>query len=221
MTTGWFQETDVFAKPQADLPPLTLRAVEGSARGVLRASGSAIGDCGLDKLKGQDFDAFFAALVEEHQPVVLGLCRSMGLRGADVEEAACDVFANVFRSLPAFDGRAALGTWIYRIAFRTILKSRAKRPRAPSSDRLHHQVDAGSHPPDAAIQAAELSQRIWDAVARLEPRQALVVEMYYRRDWPLQKIADLLEIPVGTVKTLLFRAREQLRKVFEREEIGL
>ena len=63
----------------------------------------------LEELRQQDFDAF-AALVAGHQSVVLGLCRSMGLHGADIEDTAADVFANVFRSLPTFDGRAKLGT---------------------------------------------------------------------------------------------------------------
>jgi len=176
------------------------------------------GDCEPGKLRGHDFDSF-AALVAEHQSAVLGLCRSMGLRGADIDEAACDVFANVYRSLPAFEGRARLETWIYRIACRTVLKRRASRPPAQLSDQLHRQVDVSSLPPDATVQAAELRERIWDAVARLEPRQALAVEMHYRRDWPLGQIAEVLEIPVGTVKTLLFRARAELRKALEREEI--
>jgi len=182
-------------------------------------NGSASEDGSLETLRQQDFDTF-AALVAEHQPVVLGLCRSMGLRGADVEDTAADVFANVFRSLPTFDSRAKLGTWIYRIAYRTILKCRNKPSAVQPSDQLHHQVDVGSPAPDKALQDAELQQRIWDAVARLEPRQAVMVEMYYRRDWPLQQIAEVLDMPIGTVKTLLFRAREQLRKIFEREEIG-
>jgi RNA polymerase sigma-70 factor (ECF subfamily) len=185
----------------------------------LYVSDSANEDCDLEELRQQDFDAF-AALVAGHQSVVLGLCRSMGLHGADIEDTAADVFANVFRSLPTFDGRAKLGTWIYRIACRTILKCRNKASAVQPSDELHDQVDLGSPPPDKALQDAELKQTIWSAVARLEPRQAAVVEMYYRRGWPLQQIAEVLEAPVGTIKTLLFRAREQLRGIFEREEIG-
>jgi len=189
-----------------------------SARGALRVSGWTNGNCEPGEPRGQDFDRF-AALVAEHQPVVLGLCRSMGLRGADIDEASCDVFANVYRSLHAFEGRARLETWIYRIACRTILKRRARRPSLQLSDQLHRQVDASSPPPDATAEAAELRERIWDAVARLERRQALAVEMHYRRDWPLAQIAEVLEIPVGTVKTLLFRARAELRKVLDREEL--
>src|SRR5580698_3975558 len=73
----------------------------------------------------------FAGLVEQHQPVVLGLCQAMGLRGADRDDAAAEVFAAVFRSIARFEGRSALGTWIYRIAFRVIPKVR-KRYRAGS-----------------------------------------------------------------------------------------
>jgi len=109
MATSRFQKLGIFSKPQAQLRPLTRRAEEDSPSGTLRVSDWASEDCNLEELRQQDSDAF-AALVEGHQAVVLGLCRSMGLRGADIEDAAADVFANVFRSLPTFDGRAKLGT---------------------------------------------------------------------------------------------------------------
>ena len=169
----------------------------------------------LVRLRRQDVNAF-TTMVEEHQPVVLGLCRSMGLQGADAEDAAAEVFANVYRALPTFDGRAKLGTRVYRIAYRTILRVRAKR-WSMSSDGLHQQVDQRSPSPEQALQTSELKQQVWDAVARLEPRQALVVELYYRRDWPLQEIAEAMDCPLGTVKTLLFRAREELKQVLPGE----
>ena len=75
--------------------------------------------------------------------------------------------------------------------------------------------------PDVRVETLETKERVWAAVAKLDPRQATAVELYYRREWPLEQIAATLECPVGTIKTLLFRAREQLRAVFTRQEIGL
>ncbi len=171
----------------------------------------------LDRLRRQDVAAF-TRLVDAHQAVVLGLCRSMGLRGADQEDAAADVFANVYLALPGFDGRSQLGTWVYTIACRTILKARARIRRVAP-------VGGSPRPHPAEPSAAERSveeetrRQIWEAVARLDPRQALAVDLYYRRDWSVAEIAAVMECPAGTVKTLLFRAREELRQVFERAEI--
>ena len=156
--------------------------------------------------------AAFAMLVERHQPLVLGLCQSMGMRGADLDDAAAEVFASVFRALPSFQARSALGTWVYRIACRTIAKVRARSRRGAGSELATEPPDVSQPSPLEQSETAETYQRLWDAVAQLDEREAMAVEMYYRRDWPVEQIADVLECPQGTVKTLLFRARDKLRR---------
>jgi RNA polymerase sigma-70 factor (ECF subfamily) len=164
--------------------------------------------------------AAFAMLVERHQPLVLGLCQSMGLRGADLDDAAAEVFANVFRAIPGFEARSTVGTWVYRIACRTIGRMRARNRRAVGSELPSEHPDAGQPSPLRQSEDAETYQRLWDAVAELDEREAMAIEMHYRRDWPVEQIADVLECPQGTVKTLLFRARDKLRRKLARQEIA-
>jgi len=57
------------------------------------------------------------------------------------------------------------------------------------------------------------------AVESLDERSATVVELYYRREWPLEKIAEVMDCPIGTVKTLLYRARERLRSILSKQEV--
>ena len=59
----------------------------------------------------------------------MGLGQSLGLSGADLDDAAAEAFAAVYRALPTFKGDAAVGTWVYRIAYRVIVKARTKRRR--------------------------------------------------------------------------------------------
>src|SRR5947199_8971602 len=80
----------------------------------------------VGRLRLQEAKAF-EQLVRQHQGVVAGLAQSLGLRGADVDDAAAEEFAQVYRSLPSFEGRSALGTWVYQIAVRTLRRYRAKR----------------------------------------------------------------------------------------------
>ncbi len=162
-------------------------------------------------------DESFAQIVKDHQRVVLGLGQSMGLRGADLDDAAAEVFANVYRALPGFQGRSALGTWIYQIAFRTLRKFRARASRHRTSEMTIEPADVGQRPPEQASIDGESKQRIWKAVAALEPRQAMAVELCYRRGWGLEQIAETMSCPVGTVKTLLFRARDHLRRSLAKE----
>ena len=163
--------------------------------------------------------AAFAGLVERHQPVVLGLCQAMGLRGADRDDAAAEVFAAVFRSIARFEGRSAVGTWVYRIACRVIPKVRQRyRKRADEqTDDLH--PDQSQTTPLEQSARNEQDGRIWAAVAMLEERSAMAVEMHYRRGMNLEEVAAVMDCPVGTVKTLLFRARAKLKEILTRQEI--
>jgi RNA polymerase sigma-70 factor (ECF subfamily) len=173
----------------------------------------------LPKLRRQD-PGEFTRLVHGHQHIILGLAQSMGFNGPDLDDAAAEVFAGVFRSLPRFEGRSAVGTWVYQIALRTLWKQRRARTR---NARLTVEIpvdhpDAGQPGPGQASETDESRRRLWDAVAALDERQATAVELHYRQEWPLEQIALAMGCPVGTVKTLLFRGREKLRQVLAAQE---
>jgi RNA polymerase sigma-70 factor (ECF subfamily) len=171
----------------------------------------------LQRLRSGDREAF-GHLVERYQALVLSLGQSLGLAGADLDDAAAEVFAAVYRALAGFRGAAALETWIYRIAIRTLTRARQRHRRDRVEPLADDPIDSSQAPPSWRLETAEEYRRIWDAVAGLESRQAAAIELYYRHSWPLRHIAEALGCPEGTVKTLLFRAREQLRhKLGERE----
>jgi RNA polymerase sigma-70 factor, ECF subfamily len=172
----------------------------------------------LDRLRAQDAAAF-AELVAEHQAIVVGLGQSLGLRGPDLDDAAAEAFAAVYRALPRFQARSEIGTWVYRIAHRVIVKAREKRKRQSMAELPSESLPSAQPGPSDDAERAETAQLIWITVQTLDSRQASVVELYYRREWPLEKIAAVLECPVGTVKTLLFRARQRLREVLSKQEV--
>ena len=162
----------------------------------------------------------FAGLVEQHQPVVLGLCQAMGLRGADRDDAAAEVFAAVFKSIGHFEGRSALKTWVYRIACRVIPKVRRRCRGRGNEQPDEGQADPRQATPLELSTRNELHEHVWSAVASLEDRSAMVVEMHYCRGFSVEEIADALQCPAGTVKTLLFRARKRLKEILGRAEIA-
>ncbi len=166
----------------------------------------------LDRLRGQD-EAAFTWLVGRTRRIVLGLGQSVGLAGADLDDAAAEAYLAVYRALPSFAGRSALTTWVYAIACRTMTRHRTRRDRRRAAP-----LEAAGHAVAAAVSdpcGAELRERneaVWAAVAALEPRAAMAVELFYRREMSVGQVAAALGCPEGTVKTLLFRARATLRQ---------
>ncbi|MGC8552722.1 MAG: RNA polymerase sigma factor [Phycisphaerae bacterium] len=182
---------------------------------VVKDNASAAGDiANVELLRKQDAGAF-ALLVERHQALVLGLCQSLGLKGADIDDGASEVFAAVYRALPGFDGRSELSTWVYTIACRCIVRLRKRLRRHPTEE-LPAQLPAKtSVSVQPSLDDREVHERLWRAVARLETRQAMAVELFYRRQWPVEKVALVMQCPAGTVKTLLFRARRRLAELLD------
>ena len=171
--------------------------------------------------KKGDPDAF-EALVVAHQDRVFGLCVRMIGHREDAEEVAASVFLSAFRALPRFRGECAFGTWLFRIAVnlsKNRLRTYARRPQPKSLDAPAH--EGGDPPignlrserpgPDAVAEGAELSQRVEASLLELseEEREILLLRDGQGLDYP--QIAAALEIPEGTVKSRISRARGALK----------
>lgn len=171
----------------------------------------------LDSLRRRDEGAF-TWLVNQHRSLVMALGRSLGLSGADLDDAAAETFAAIYTALPGFAGRSHLRAWIYSIAHRTMCRLRQQARKRHFSELPDAQPDHRQASPEHHAQVHEESLRIWAAVSLLDPREAAAIQLYYREDWPLDEIAEALNCPVNTVKTLLFRGRERLRRRLHKEK---
>lgn len=155
----------------------------------------------------------FAALVRLHERFVYNLAlRSLG-NPDDAADAAQDTFLRAWTGLPGFRGGSQFRTWLYRIVVNLCIN------RSP---RLRRDLDALTHDelPDLASGenvASQIEQRELDAfvhreVERLPEHYRLLVSLRYQHDLSYDEIASLLDLPLGTVKTGLHRAKERLRE---------
>lgn len=168
----------------------------------------------VERLREQELPTFHR-LIELHQELVLSLCYAAGLRGVDAHDAVADVFCAVYFALPGFKGDSRVSTWIYRIAVRTI--RRQARGQKPESSALEHvlQNQAGNLPDTFdVLWNQERSELIWRCVGQLDSHDAMVVTMHYRHSITIDQIAEILDCPPGSIKTVLFRARKKLKQVF-------
>lgn len=167
-------------------------------------------------------DAAFRELVDRHKRLVFALvARSMPDR-ARAEELAQEVFLRVYRGLPYFRGEARLSTWIYRIVANLV--SEERQSRRPAMLSLDERVDgtdrarvAEPGAPDRVFGDIELRDRLDKATAQLPVRDQLLVNGHYLRGMRYEDLAEALGLPLGTVKTNLYRAKRRLRAILEGE----
>ena len=153
----------------------------------------------------------FRRLVEAFQGPVVALCRA--LAGADGEDLAQDTFVRVHAALPAFDpsGPASLRGWILTIA-RRLCTDRARHTGRGIEVMIPPPDLADEAPrPDEQIEQARLRARVWRALATLPPDQRAVLALFEWEGLPYEEIAAIEDVPVGTVRSRLARARAALK----------
>jgi RNA polymerase sigma-70 factor (ECF subfamily) len=163
----------------------------------------------------QGDETAFRDLVERYKNLVFGLVARSAADPSHVEDLAQEVFLRMHRGLPYFRGDAKLTTWIYRIVL-NLLSLEAGKRRAAREVALDDTVPA--HEPrifDRAASDLELRDRLEKALARLPANYRLLVAAHYLHDVKYEDLAEALDIPVGTVKTHLHRAKKHLRALLE------
>jgi RNA polymerase sigma-70 factor (ECF subfamily) len=155
-----------------------------------------------------DHDAF-TSLMRRHEDRVFAVCvRLMGSRSAALD-ASQETFLTLYRKANQYRATAAVGTWLYRITVNTcydLLRREKRRPAEPLPDYLDP-ADASS---EDAFTSVELRPSIETALSELSPDFRAVVVLADVQGVSLPEVAEALELPLGTVKSRLFRARRQL-----------
>jgi RNA polymerase sigma-70 factor (ECF subfamily) len=183
------------------------------------------GEYDLGKLRSRDAGTF-AAIVREYQDMVYNLALRMVRDRELAEDLSQEVFLKVHRGLPSFQGQSSLSTWIYRITCNVVVTEMQKarhRYETIALDEIESEIayhKRGENPaagPLEKMERAETAHLLEALLGRLEPRKRMVLTLYYQGGRTYAEIGEILGIPIGTVKTLLFRAKQELRILFEKE----
>lgn len=162
----------------------------------------------------------FAALVTRHQRYVYNLAFRLLRDAQEAEDLAQEAFLRAWRGIAGFRGADRAGgakftTWLYRIVTNLCYN------RLPGLRRQLAQADAealddasagDAGDPHALVEAGERRARVQAAIEALPRKYKLVVTLYYLQEQSYQEIAATLGLPLGTVKTHLYRAREHLKR---------
>lgn len=162
----------------------------------------------IERVVGGDHEAF-TALMRRHQDRVFSVSlRMMGNRAAALD-ATQETFLTLYRKANQYRAGAAVGTWLYRIAINTcydLLRRERRRPSEPIPDYLDPADPTASDP----FTSVELAAPIAAALGNLSADFRAVVILSDIEGYSLPDIAASLDLPIGTVKSRLFRARKQL-----------
>lgn len=162
----------------------------------------------LERYLAGDLRAF-DLLMEAHERRVFAISLRILRNREEALDATQETFITVLRKAGSFEGRAAFSTWLYRIAVNTCYDQLRKKRRRPTTP-----LPEGYEPPDRSVngrlEAAELRPAIEDALANLPEEFGSAVILADLEGLPLRKVSEILEVPMGTVKSRLFRGRRLL-----------
>lgn len=159
----------------------------------------------------------FDELVRSHQRLVWQVISRLVQNQDDTLELSQEVFLQVYYKLEQFKGDSSLATWIGRIAYNFGLRFLQKQERAPAVDEKHPVEQEGDTKNGQLddLQQQAIKDALSKAMKQLPPEQRTIIGLYHFNDMTTVEISEICNMPQGTVKSHLSRARERLKTLLE------
>jgi RNA polymerase sigma-70 factor (ECF subfamily) len=165
----------------------------------------------------------FPEVYERFRTPIWRLARRLTRDEEEAFDTTQEIFLRVWKGLPGFRGEARLSTWVFQIAWNYLRAYRRKKGRqmeivgdtVDGTPRVIDDVPDRAPDPERAAASRELLARVDGALRRLPEHQRVVVWLRDGEDLSYQEIAEVLDVPVGTVRSRLARARDALRHLVE------
>lgn len=170
-------------------------------------------------------DSAFEQLVLTYQGQIYNLCLRMVGNPDDAADLTQEAFIKVWRALDGFQFESSFSTWLYRLASNTcldFLRASKRRPLVPltvtddDGETITLDVPDKAPLPEEVVLAAEAQDSLDEALAALDEGQRQIIALRVVNDLSYAEIAEILEIKEGTVKSRLARARDCLRKKYDK-----
>src|SRR5688572_14694933 len=173
----------------------------------------------VQKAKKGDQDAF-ALLINEHQKYVYNLALRVVKDENEALDLAQETFVRAWTALPNFKGQSQFRTWLYRIVTNLCYNRlpNLRRSLNELGDDIISEIpetNIAFDNPAHGLESRELRSYLHQAIDRLDENYRLLISLRYQNELSYEEIATTLNLPLGTVKTGLFRAKEQLRRTLE------
>lgn len=167
----------------------------------------------------------YTLLIRRHERIVGHMISRVVKNAEEVEELAQDVFMKVYQNLSGFNGQSKLSTWIATIAYRHALNHLRKNKMSftdiPEEESFSaHFVEEEN--PETELEGQDMDQFVLALVEQLPPQYKIIINLYHMEHMTYPEICEITNLPEGTVKSYLFRARlmlkEKVKKIIGKEE---
>lgn len=169
--------------------------------------------------------AAYGELVRRYQDRLYNAVYRVTNNAEDTYDVVQDAFINAYQSLKSFKGDSEFFTWLYRIAFNAAISVKRKKRAVASLDwsaddeKNPEPVDVSDgHQPGALLERSEDERQLQAALQRLSPEHRLVLVLKEIEGQKYEDIAAVLDVPIGTVRSRIHRARLELRALLEQQE---
>lgn len=181
----------------------------------------------IERSQSGDRDAF-DALIRKHEKRAYQYAFRLTSNPEEAADIVADAFVRVYTAMKNFKGQSAFTTWLYRILTNCFLDARKKERSRPAvslestlmtdDGEMERQVVDDSPSPGDVSEKNERERIMQDAVALLPEYQKAMIVMYHAEMLSYEEIAAALDLPIGTVKSRLNRARLSMRELLEKDE---
>jgi RNA polymerase sigma-70 factor (ECF subfamily) len=165
----------------------------------------------------QGEETAFRELVDQYKGLVFALIARSITSRSRAEELAQDVFLKIHKGLPYFRGESKLSTWIFRIVMNVLSQERPELASVSLDAEEDGRPALDPAANDRAFSDLVMKDRLQKAIERLPVRYQMLINGHYLKGMRYEDLAEALDMPMGTVKTHLHRAKRQLRRVLETE----
>lgn len=161
----------------------------------------------------------FEQVVRDNTGRLYGLCFRLTAETAEAEDLCQETFAKAYKAWDRFEGRSQVSTWLYRIAVNTWKnKLRGRKLKffslfaTKDEDDEPRDYEGNDPAPDEGLQKNEEREILFKALGQLNTDERVVLTLRDLEERSYEEISEILNLPAGTVKSRLFRARERLRE---------
>ena len=180
----------------------------------------------LQALESGDQQAY-ATLLNKYRDTLYFMMLKMTGNPTDADDLTLEAFGKAFKNLPQYSPDYAFSTWLFKIAANNCIDFLRKNKRIQFSDTLFEDEESTEGPanipaedpdPEERVIEKQKIQLVREVVTKLKPHYRQLVELRYFKEWSYEEIATELDLPLGTVKAQLFRARDFLYQILQNSQ---